>query len=99
MAIGNSAGLSASGLNNSLGSASVYMRNACQQVLEFVAIVNELGTAGLEAAPVSMDSADAAAFVAAADYLQTVAQVYYGTAAQASEFNFDNALAAARGGQ
>jgi hypothetical protein len=97
MAIGFQASLSEGGLNQSLGGIAVSMRDACQDALEFFANVNNLGTAGLEA--LGFNSTDATNFFNAANYLQTMATVYYGTAAQTPAFNFDSALAAARGGQ
>ena len=97
MSIGNTANLTQGGLNGQLGSIAVTLRNACQQAADFFEGVNALGTSGLEG--LGFTSGDATAFLAAANYMQTVAAVYYGTAAQPSDFDFDNALAAARGGQ
>ena len=97
MAIGGTASLTEAGLNGQLGNVAVTLRNACQQAVNFFEGVNGLGAAGLEA--LGFAAADATAFLAAANYMQTVGAVYYGTAAQTPAFNFDNALAAARGGQ
>ena len=97
MAIGNESGLSVGSLNSQLGAVAVAYRNACQQIIDLAAIVNVLGASGLET--LGFTTTDAPNFVTAANYLQTLAQVYYGTAAQPADFNFDNALAAARGGQ
>lgn len=99
MPIGYQGNVNASYLNAALGQLATGLRNACQAIEPFWALVNSLGTAGLEAAPVSMSVADATAFFSAANYLQTMAAVYYGTAAQSPAFNFDSALAVARGGQ
>ena len=97
MSIGNTANLNVAGLNGQLGSISITLRNACQQAADFFEGVNALGTSGLQA--IGFTAGDATAFLAAANYMQTVSAVYYGTAAQTPAFNFDNALAAARGGQ
>jgi len=97
MAIGFTANSSVGTLNSQLGVAAVGLRNAAQQALELFALTNELGAAGLEA--IGFATADATAFVTAVSYLNTVAEVYYGSAAQPTDFNFDNALAGTRAGQ
>lgn len=97
MTIGNSANLTVAGLNGQLGSVAITLRNACQQAINLFEGVNALGASGLEA--LGFAAADAANFLTAANYMQTVGAVYYGTAAQTPAFDFDSALAAARGGQ
>jgi len=97
MSVGYQAQNTVNGLNASLGQIAVNLRNDCQIALNFFENVNALGVAGLQG--IGFSAADAQAFFNAANYLQTVAQVYFGTAAQTPAFNFDTALAAARGGQ
>jgi hypothetical protein len=97
MSIGNTANLTEAGLNGQLGNIAITLRNACQQAASFFEGVNAIGAGGLEG--IGFTTGDATAFLAAANYMQTVAAVYFGTAAQTPAFNFDNALAAARGGQ
>jgi hypothetical protein len=55
------------------------------------------GTAGLEA--IGFDSADATTFMSLLNYMNTVASVYFGTATQPGEYNFDNQLCTLWGGQ
>jgi hypothetical protein len=97
MAIGFTANSSVGSLNSQLGVAAIGLRNAAQQALELYALTTSIGAGGLEA--IGFASGDATSFVTAVNYLQTVAAVYYGTAAQTPEFNFDSALAATRAGQ
>jgi hypothetical protein len=97
MAIGNQA--TPAGLYSQLTQLSLNLREVMQDISDFNLFVGQLGAAGLEAAPISMDSTDAAALVAAAAILNTPAAVYFGTATQAAEYNFNNALAPYWAGQ
>ena len=94
-----SIGYEGTDVNAPLGILAVQLRDACRQILQEWSYVNRLGVAGLEAAPYSMDSVSAQALFDAYNYLQTVANIYYGTAAQPDPFDFDDALALIRGGQ
>lgn len=95
--IGYESTLGQANLNTMLGSAAVNLRNACEAVLQLWSVVNSLGVTGLEG--LGFTDTDAQAFFSAANYMQTVAGIYYGTGTQATAFNFDNALAAVRAGQ
>lgn len=98
--IGYQSNLNLSQLNNILGANAVAMRAACEESLRFFnEVVNVLGVTGLQASPFNMTATDAQAFFNVANYLQTVAQIYFGLIAQAVAFNFDTATAAARSGQ
>jgi len=94
MAVGNP--IDIGGLNARLGDAAVSLRSTMEQVLTLWAFVQQQGEAGLQALGFSAD--DAAAYFQAANYMQTVAGIYFGTATQPTDFNFDSALALIRGG-
>lgn len=64
-------------------------------VTEFHAYIARLGTGGLEAAGFTPD--DAAEYLRLADVHGTVADIYFGTAAQPGPYDFDDALTALRG--
>jgi hypothetical protein len=89
-------------LNAQLSSVAMGLRSTAGQIIFLWTYANNLGLAGLEALGFSV--ADATAFLAAADNLATVAQVYQGTVQQggtggtgATLFNFQTALAAVTG--
>jgi len=94
MAVGNP--VDVGGLNAQLGDAAVSLRSVMEQILTLWAFVQPQGESGLEA--LGFSAADAASYFQAANYLQTVAGLYFGTGAQPSAFNFDSALALVRGG-
>lgn len=77
-------------LNNDLSQLAVQFRNICTGIQQFFEQVNDLGTSGLTA--LGFSSADATAFVNDTSLLNTPVGVYFGTATQATEFDFDNAL-------
>jgi hypothetical protein len=82
-------------LNNQAAQLATTVRQWAYQVLIFQAYVVAQGAAGLEA--LGFASGDASNMISMADYMATVAQVYQGTATQASEFNFENELSALTG--
>lgn len=82
--------------NNQLTSCAVQMRDLCEVVTDLNLQVGQLGTAGLEALGAS--STDAQGIVSQWAVLATVAAVYYGTATQGTQFDFNNALAPVRAG-
>lgn len=95
---------SETGLNQSLTTFAVALRNLLQDVGNFTLQVQNMGTAGLEA--VGFSPADAAAFLSACGYLSTIAGVYHGTVQQggtggtgATTFDFNNQLSALWAGQ
>jgi hypothetical protein len=97
MAVGNQP--TAQVINSTAGRVAVNMRQVMEAAKDLETQVNKLGTAGLEAAPISMSPADAAALITLVNYLSTVAGCYYGTVQQggsggtgAITFNFDDAL-------
>jgi hypothetical protein len=92
------------GLNQSLTSAALEMRNTMQAVANFTLQVQNLGTAGLEnlgGTGQGFSAADAASMLQYAGYLNTLVGCYQGTVQQGGSggtgailFNFQNALSA-----
>lgn len=91
--------LSASSVSQSITDLSVQMRNIMQAVVNLSVNVNgqASGLATLEAAGYS--AADAQTALNAISYMNTVAGVYFGTAAQASDYNFNQQLSQYWAGQ
>ncbi|SRR5260370_739840 len=100
MAVGNT--VSVSGLNAQLGSVAVELRDAAIAAQKLWSYVASLGVdqATQTAALVTLGflSADAATFWTKANNSFAVSQLYYGLITQAAAFNYDSALASARGG-
>lgn len=84
------------GLNGSLTSAAVRMRDLMQEVRDLNLQVGKLGLAGLETLGAS--PADAQDIIGKWAYINTPAALYYGAATQSPAFNFDDALAPCRAG-
>ena len=98
MAIGNAGSLSITYINTTLGNLAVNKRNHEQDVIQFAQILNQEGSAGLQA--IGFSAADATNVLAAINHLLTNAQIYFGQANQPANFNFDITpdLIEARGG-
>lgn len=88
---------SQSGLNAQLGQLAINVRNDMQNVLNLFEYVNGSGGATFLQG-LGFNSADATAYFNTLNYLQTVAQVFNGTAAQTPAFNFASAVSPAYGG-
>lgn len=82
-------------LNAQLAQLAQGLRTTAGQILLLWSYANTLGLTGLEA--LGFTPADAQAYLDAVNHLATVAQVYQGTATQATQFNFQNSLAAVTG--
>jgi hypothetical protein len=95
MTVGNQPAVST--INNALTMTALALRGVCQDIVNLNMTVANMGTAGLEA--LGFDSADAASVVSQAAVLGTVAAVYYGSATQATEYDFNNALCGLWAGQ
>lgn len=87
----------AGSLNAQLTATAVQLRAAAAAVITLAEFINQEGAAGLQT--IGFTAADATAYVNMIGYLSTVAGVYYGTATQGTQFNFDTALATIRAGQ
>jgi len=95
MTVGNQD--SVANVNAALSSLAVQLRTLMQGISDQFEFLDGLGTAGLEA--LGFDSADAAAVLADISYMSTLAEVYYGTAVQTTEYDFDTQLSALWAGQ
>lgn len=95
MAVGNQATVGI--INESLTGNALQLRAALRTVANFQEYVVALGLSGLEA--LGYSSTDAQSVLNLASYMNTIAGVYFGTATQGSQFNFDNALCQLWAGQ
>ena len=77
-------------VNQNLTSLALQWRNLAAVTLQQGLYLNEQGLTGLEA--MGFTTADAQTVLNLIDYMTTCAQVYKGLAAQATDFNFENAL-------
>jgi hypothetical protein len=83
--------------NQQLGALAVDLRDLMVRITSYHQKVTGLGHAGQVA--LGFTDADATDLQLRADYINTVAALYYGTAAQPSPFNFDDALSGPRAGR
>jgi hypothetical protein len=95
MSVGNQA--STGSINSQLSSMAISLRNILTSVEQFQEFVVAQGQSGLEA--LGYDSTDATTVLNMASYMNTVAGVYFGTATQGTQFDFDNALCGLWAGQ
>lgn len=77
-------------INQTLTQLALAIRDLANQMVDQRAYLNKLGTTGLEA--VGFSAQDAATVLTMIDYMGTVADLYHGTATQATEFDFEDAL-------
>jgi len=105
MAIGFSASLHPGSLNAMLGDTAIALRDAAFRAQKLWSEIASLGAdqaaqvAGLQnLAGGGFTSGDAQAFWTSANYAYAVSQLYYGQITQGTVFNYDSALASARGG-
>lgn len=90
MAIGNQP--SAAQLNSILSNYVSQMNKLMAAIAQLQSYVVAEGAAGLEALDVPFTAPDAASYVQAVNYLNTMAALWYGTAAQATAYNFQNQM-------
>jgi hypothetical protein len=95
--VGNQA--SSGSVNNAITSLSVQMRGVMQAVSDLSTFVNGQGTGLATLESLGYDSTDAQTALNMISYLNTVAGVYFGTASQATEFNFNQELSQMWAGQ
>jgi hypothetical protein len=86
-------------LNQTLYFNTLALRDSLAKVTALWDYVRPLGSAGLQGEPWNMDPAVADAYFAAAEYANTVAEIYGGQIAQPEPFPFADALAPVLGGQ
>ena len=84
---------SASQLNSMLASYVAQMNNLTANIVQLQDYVVFTGVAGLEALPNPFTAADAASYIQAVNYMNTVAQLWLGAAAQPTAYNFQNQMA------
>lgn len=94
MAIGNP--VTTTSINQQVGGLAIGLRNQCNAIKNFFEWVNVVGQAGLVS--YGFSSSDATLVLNMASYLNTIAGIYYGTATQATDYNFDNQLCELWGG-
>jgi hypothetical protein len=85
------------GLNGSLTSLAIRLRDLCAEIQDLNLQVGKLGVAGLVA--LGTDNATATDMVAQYSRINTIAAIYFNKATQASLFDFNDALAPQRAGQ
>lgn len=89
-----------SSLNAQLGGYAIQMRDLMAQVKQFSEWFNGLTAAEQASAfGITAGSTDNTDLVNCVGYLNTLVGLYYGTASQATNYNFDNALSVLWGGQ
>lgn len=89
MPIGGEQAYTAASLNTELEGLATRMHDLMNDALAFFQNVNVLGTTGLESSPIGMLPQDAADFQTATGYLNTIAEIWAGTATQSVTFAFD----------
>jgi hypothetical protein len=91
--------MSVATIDNDITTFSVGMRNLMTAVQNLSLNVNGQGDGQAFLESVGYDSDDAATALNAISYLNTVAAVYFGVAAQADEYNFNQQLSQYWAGQ
>ena len=90
MTVGNN--VSADTINSQLTGLSTQLRNTMQQIRNLNQWTNGQNTGLATLEGVGFDPSDAATALSMISYLNTMAAVYYGTAAQPTAFDFDQEL-------
>lgn len=85
-------------LNAQLGQDAMSVQSVMVVVLRRWRFISKVGVAGLQGPPWNLPPGKAQEMFTAFNHMATVAQVYFGEAAQPDQFNFDDALALYRGG-
>lgn len=84
-------------INQTLTTLALSLRDLANQIVDQRTYLNKLGTSGLEG--IGFTASDASTVLQQIDYLGTVADLYHGTATQATAFNFEDALTSLWAGQ
>jgi hypothetical protein len=90
------AGATADSLQTELVAVAQTFAANANRAIALAKYVDGLGTSGLQNAGFAT-TGDATTFQSRADYCRTVAQIFQGTAAQPTDFDFSNAMADAIG--
>jgi hypothetical protein len=91
MSVGNQS--SSDAVSQQITNYTVGLRNLCFQIANLNTEINGQGDGLAVLEALGFDSADAATALNVIGYLNTIAGIYYGTATQGSEYDFNNALA------
>jgi hypothetical protein len=91
--------LSVSSVDNSITNLAVQLRNTLTAIQNLSLNVNGQGNGLALLESLGYDSTDAAAAQGAISYLNTIAAVYFGTASQGTDFDFNQVLSQYWGGQ
>jgi hypothetical protein len=83
-------------INGQIGDLINRLWDTCGDILKLQEYVVGQGSAGLQA--IGFDSTDATTVATVVNYLNTVAEIFFGSAAQTPAFNFSNELAPYSGG-
>lgn len=91
--------LSKNQIDTLISNYATQMRNLMEAVQDLSLNVNGQGNGAAVLEVAGYDSGDATQTIAAISYLNTVAAVYFGTATQATDFNFNQELSQYWAGQ
>jgi hypothetical protein len=84
--------ISNSVIDSQLTQLSVALRDVLQKIDNFNTEINGQGDGLTYLQSIGYDAADAQTVLTLLGYLNTISGVYYGSATQAADFNFNNAL-------
>jgi hypothetical protein len=96
MAVGTQ--LTSGNVNAQITNYSLQLRNLLTSISQLSMNVNGQGTGQATLVAAGYSSTDATTALAAISYLNTIAALYFGTATQATTFNFNNQLSVYWGG-
>lgn len=87
MPIGNEGAVTQSSINTTIGDLAMRWHDLATDTLAAFGTLNQYGAAGLQ--NFGFDTQDAIDVFNAANYMQTIAQIWFGTATQVTDFDFD----------
>lgn len=90
---------SSNDINMQLTALAIQMRKVMQSAADLSTYVNGQGNGQATLQALGYSAADATSALSMISYLNTVASVYFGTAAQATAFNFNQELSQLWAGQ
>jgi hypothetical protein len=96
MAIGNTGQTDPASLNAQAGGIASRMEALMDEAINFASWYNKLSAAD-QASLFGLDAADSQAMANCIGYMNTVGQVYFGSATQGTAFDFSDALTELRG--
>jgi len=90
---------SVASMDQNLTNAAVQLRNVLQTISNLSNEINGQGTGLATLEAIGYSSGDATTVLNMLSYMNTIAGVYYGTATQGTDFNFNQALGQLWAGQ